>query len=249
VIRTPNGLAALFGRLTDPTDRETYASLISFVEALPENDELFRIVELLGLLSLVGQRVPVALAELLAELRGQAKAAAHYHGQVDARLAILPQEIAAGVDPGAIAKAMSEVFRQQLSDTGLQDSAALLQAATGSIKSLAFDATASLKPAAQEIRGIASAIANETAKLVTAARKVEEHNERLIMQQRSNRWGMLALAALVLFLLGGVAGIVVEKRQTTDLLSNVGEQIERMRTPATPTIVEMPRTNGRKSGL
>jgi hypothetical protein len=56
VIRTPNGLAALFGRLTDPTDRETYASLISFVDSLPPGDELSRLVELLGLLSLLGQR-------------------------------------------------------------------------------------------------------------------------------------------------------------------------------------------------
>jgi hypothetical protein len=55
VIRTPNGLAALFGRLTDPTDRETYASLISFVDSLPPGDELSRLVELLGLLSLLGQ--------------------------------------------------------------------------------------------------------------------------------------------------------------------------------------------------
>ena len=53
---------------------------------------------MLGLLSLVGQRVPDALGEFLAELRAQTKAAATYHSQVDARLAALPQEIAAGVD-------------------------------------------------------------------------------------------------------------------------------------------------------
>jgi hypothetical protein len=166
---------------------------------------------------------------------------------VDARLAILPQEIAAGVDVAGVARGMSEAFRQQLAATGLQDTAAMLKAAGGSIKSLAFDATASLKPVAQEIRRIALSISAETVKLATAARKVEEHNERLILQQRSNGWGLLGLAALVVFLVGGFCGILVEKRQTADLLANIGTQIERVQTPALP-IVQIPRKN-RKEGL
>ena len=111
MIRNSNGLAALFGRLTDPKDRETYAALISFVDSLPEGDELFRLVELLGLLSLVGQRVPMRSASFFTELRAQTKATANCHGQMDARLAALPQEIAAGVDVARLAKAMSERFR------------------------------------------------------------------------------------------------------------------------------------------
>lgn len=96
--------------------------------------------------------------------------------------------------------------------------------------------------AAQEIRAIASTISAETAKLVTAARKIEEHNERLILQQRSNRWGLLALAALVVFLVGGFCGILVEKRQTADLLANIGTQIERVQTTALP-IAQVQRKN------
>ena len=244
VTRTSNGLAALFGRLTDPTDRETYAGLISFVDALPENDELFRIVELLGLLSLVGQRVPDALAELLAELRGQSKAAADYHGQVDARLAALPSEIAAGVDPGAIANAMSEVFRQRIEKTGLADVTGQLKLATGEIKSLADDTTASLKPAASEIRGVTAALSTEVRKLVTAARDGEQHNARLMARDRSNRWSLVAAAVFIAFLVGGLAGIAIEKRQTADLLTNMGAQIERVQTPALPIAAD-PRKNGK----
>jgi hypothetical protein len=96
-------------------------------------------------------------------------------------------------------------------------------------------------------RGIASAISSETAKLVTAARNVEEHNARLMAREKSNRWGLVALAAMVVFLVGGFCGILVEKRQTADLLSNIGSQIERVQTPALP-IAENPRKNG-KGGL
>jgi hypothetical protein len=143
---------------------------------------------------------------------------------------------------------MSESFRQQLAATGMHDTAALLKAATLTLKTLSGEITATLKPAAQEYRGIASAIFNETAKLVTAARQVEDYNERLIIQQRSNRWALQGFGALVLFLLGGVAGIVLEKSQTTDLLSNIGTQLERVQMPA-PPIVEVPRKNRKQSGL
>ena len=52
--------------------------------------ELFRLVELLGLLTLLGQHIPDALGETLGELRAQATAAKEYHAQVDERLASLP---------------------------------------------------------------------------------------------------------------------------------------------------------------
>lgn len=234
------------GRLIDPQDRETYAALVSYVNSLPPGDELIRLMELLGLLSLVGQRVPDALAELLAELRGQSKSAADYHGQVDARLAALPREIAAGVDPKAIAESMSEIFRQRLRETGLVDTTAHLKLATADLSKLTSELTASLKPAAGEYRGIAAALASETNKLAKTAREVEELNRRLIVQQRSNRWGMLALAGLVAFLVGGLCGIVLEKRQTADLLTNIGAQIERVQTPVPLPIATDQRNNGKR---
>jgi hypothetical protein len=89
---TRDPLVSLVSRLTDPQDRETYAALISYFDSLPPGDELFRLVQLLGLLSLLGQRVPEALADFLAELRAQTKVSAEYHAQVDGRLARLPQE-------------------------------------------------------------------------------------------------------------------------------------------------------------
>jgi hypothetical protein len=179
-------------------------------------------VELLGLLSLVGQRVPDALAEFLAELREQTKAAGNYHAKVDERLADLPQEIAAGVDPGAIAKAMSEKFRQQLAATGLQDAATLLNASAKEIKTLSGNIAAALKPVTQEYRGISATISPELTKLAIASANLREHNAQLFVQERSNRWLWQGLSGLALLLIGGVSGIVLEKRQTTDLLNNIG---------------------------
>jgi hypothetical protein len=236
------------GRLTDLQDRETYAALVSYVNSLPPGDELIRLLEMLGLLSAVGQRIPDAAGELLAELRTQTGAAKEYSSQVNARLAALPSEIAAGVDPKLIAESMSEIFRQRLRETGLVDTTAHLKLATADLSKLTSELTTTLKPAAGEYRGIAAALAAETSKLARNAREVEELNRRLIVQQRSNSRGLMAMAALLIFLVGGLAGIVLEKRQTVDLLSNIGAQIERVQTPAALPIAENPRKN-KKQGL
>ncbi|HMF79470.1 MAG TPA: hypothetical protein VK604_27665 [Bryobacteraceae bacterium] len=74
---------------------------------------MFRLGQLLGFLSLLGQRIPEAFTQLLAELQEQTKKAADYHARIGQRLARLPQEIAAGVETDAMTKAMSETFRQR----------------------------------------------------------------------------------------------------------------------------------------
>ena len=243
---TPGSVISLAGQLTDSKDRETYAALIAYVNSLPPGDEFVRLAELLGLVSLVGQRVPDAMADFLGELRAQAKAAADYHGQVDTRLAALPQEIAAGVDPVAVARAMSESFRQQLSATALQDTAALLKLATESLTKLSGELQGALKPAAGEYRGMISNITNEVKKLDSAARLVEQHNAALMVRERSNRWALRMAAVFVAFLVGGLCGIVLEKRQTVDVLTDLGLQVERAERPASVPIVEVPRK--KKSG-
>ena len=226
-----NALAGLAGRLTDPEDRERYAAIVLYLQALPPEDEFRHLAELLGLLSLAGQRVPEALAEFLSELRTQTKATAAYYGQVDSRLAGLPQEIAAGVDPVVIARSMSEAFRQQLAATGLQETAQLLKVATATIQQLSGDVTGTLKPAVAEYRGIVSNISTQVKKLDSAARQVEQHNAALMVRERSNRWALQAVGALLLFVVGGLCGIVIEKRGTTEVLSKVSAQIERIQAP------------------
>jgi hypothetical protein len=51
---------------------------------------------------------------------------------------------------------------------------------------------------------------------------------------------LTAAAVFVSLLLGGLAGIVLEKRQTADVLANISAQIERVQTPAPSTVAENP---------
>jgi hypothetical protein len=236
-VAIPTALSSLAARLTEPEDRETYAALISYFNSLPEHDEMFRLVELLGLLALVGQHIPDALAEMLVELRAQATAASEYHAQVAARLASLPDEIAAGVNVEAMAEGMAESLRQQLAATGLETTANLLRNSSKDITALSGQISASLKPAAQEYKSVTATISSELARLTLASDELRRHNSQLMAQERSNSWWLLGVMMLSLFLAGIVAGITMEKSGTTDALVNLGTQVERIQTPVAVPIV------------
>jgi hypothetical protein len=128
------------------------------------------------LLSLLGQRIPDALAEFLEEFRSKATAEAAYCAKVEARLANLPKDIADGIDPAAVAKAMSESFRQQLAVSGLQETASLLKAAVITLKSLSGEVSTELKP-------LSATFSDETKKLLASVRQIEDENARLLKQR------------------------------------------------------------------
>jgi hypothetical protein len=232
--KAPDAFASLAARLTDPQDRETYAALLSYVRSLPPSDEFRQLADMLGLLSLLAQHVPDALAEFLEALRQETKASSQHHAEIEDRLASLPQEIAAGVDAGAIAKAMGESFRQQLAATGLRETAALLNGSINEIKAVSGQIAAAFKPVPQQYKGLGETISAELQKLAAASARLQEHNARLIVQERETGWLWKGLLAVVVFLAGGVCGIFFEKGQTTDLLTHIGTQIQRIQTSVVP---------------
>jgi hypothetical protein len=239
-VAIPTALTSIAARLTDPGDRETYAGLISYFNSIPEHDEMFRLVELLGLLTLMGQHIPDAISELLGQLRTQSTAASEYHAQVDARLASLPEEIAAGVDVEALAKDMAESLRQQLAATGLQTTAALLRSASKEITALSGQISATLKPAAQEYKSVSATISSELARLTLASDELRRRNTQLVAQEQTNNWWMQCFLMLAILLAGIVAGVYLEKGQTTDALVNLGTQVERIQTPVAAVPVVAP---------
>ena len=232
---TRSSLAALAARLTNQQDRETYASLISFIDSLPENDELFRMAQLLGLVSLVGQRLPEALTDFLKEFRAQTASSAQYHADLEQRLASLPEEIGAGVDAGAIAKAMSESFRQQIAATGLQDTATRLQICVTEVKGLSDQIATALKPVPQQYKGIGATISSELAKLQTASSLFQQHNARLIVQAERNGKLWKSFAVLVVFLVGILCGVVYEQDQKPECPAVVSVPVQQQNPSAVRT--------------
>jgi uncharacterized membrane protein len=55
-------------------------------------------------------------------------------------------------------------------------------------------------------------------------------------QEQTNSWWLLGVIMLAILLAGIVAGVYVEKGQTTDALVNLGTQVERIQTPAAVSV-------------
>ena len=110
---------------------------------------------------------------------------------------------------------MSESFRQQIAASGLGDSTALLDVAAKESKATAREISATLKPVTQDFRRVGATISMELAKLITASRQVQDHNARLIEQERQASWLWIVAAAVVVFVAGGFCRLLFEKGQTT----------------------------------
>jgi hypothetical protein len=228
-------LIGLADRLTAPTDKETYAALLSYFDSLPADDDMLKLAQLLGFVTLIGSQLPGALNDLLKEIRAQEASAAEYHERIDTRLAKLPEEIAEGVDPEDLADALSESFRQQIAATGLQETAGLLQRSLGQLKGLSAELSTELKPILQQYRGLGETVSRDLTKLVAASTALQQHNSILVAQAREDSWLKQAFLCLALLLLGGVCGIVFEKGNTTDWISDLDSQVQRMQTLETET--------------
>jgi hypothetical protein len=116
--------------------------------------------------------------------------------------------------------------------TGLETTANLLRNSSRDITALSGQISASLKPTAQEYKSVTATISRELARLTLASDELRKHNSQLMAQERSNNWRLQGFMMLSILLVGIVAGISIEKRQTTDALSNLGTQVERIQTPA-----------------
>ena len=223
--------------------------MISYLNSLPPGDEFRKLTELLGLLSLLGQRVPEAVAELLGELRAQARAASEYHAQVDGRLTALPQEIAASVDINAIAEGMTESFRQQLALTGLATTANLLQNSSREITA-AIRSDFSLTQAGRS--GIPKCFSQD----LQRTSQTHDGFRRTPETQRSTYGGgtLEPLVGAGFYDAGAFFGrfhkpeFMRRRGQTTNALMNLGAQVERIQTPAAvPLAVPTAKKVGKQS--
>jgi F0F1-type ATP synthase membrane subunit b/b' len=189
-------------RLTDPQDRETFGALVSHFQSLPPGDDLAQFVQMLGLLSLAGQRIPDALADFLQTFRAEIAASAEYRTRLEQRLASLPEEIAAGVQPEEIAAAMAESFRQQIAEVGLERSGATLRQSTAEVKALYLELSKTIKPAVNECKTVAGSLSEGVDKILKTSSGIRAHNTRLAAEnQRSAHW-VLGLWVVVLVLVG-----------------------------------------------
>ena len=249
-------LLSLAARLPEAQDREWYAQLVSYIHTLQPTDELVKIAQLFGFVTMMGHKLPDAIQEKHSELREmllkahlafreQVQTNANYHAELNKRLSQLPAEIATGVKPEAIVKAMSESFRQQIQTTGLQETQALLSTAAKDLKKTTKDLEEAIEPITAQYNDLAYKVERRSADLNTqsnnlarTAEQIQKKNADLVAAAQNLSWWSI-LAVTVFALMAGVfGGITWEQRQVgslvVDLQNQVGELQQTMKSlPAT----------------
>jgi len=199
---TPNVIAGLAARLTDSQDREAYAALVSYVNELPPDDEFAKVAKLLGFFTLMSNNLPEALADEARAIRLLSERIEKANAALDERLSKLPSEIAAGLDPSAIAKEMSHSFRQQLSQTALHETASLMKAAVITLKSLSTELVTTLQP-------ISVTLGEQTTTLLATLKQVDEFGQRPPAAASSAAVALQSFLFFAVFVAGGVAGYLL----------------------------------------
>lgn len=119
-------------------------------------------------------------------------------------------------------------FRQQLAATAWRTQPRC-SGIHPEINALSGQISITLKPLSREISG-------ELAKLTVASAALQDHNGRLLQQERTGAWLWQGLLAMALFLVGGICGMFLEKGHTDKALNHIGIQIERIQTPSLPSV-------------
>jgi len=122
-----------------PDELQTaYYRVLAHTRTLSPDDEMLRILEALGILALLTRHTPKDIAEererfqeLLDIHRQFSDEAQHkmlgYVHELEARIADLPSEIEAGLDPKQVSKMLGESLRQHFLRSGVQDTVSALQ--------------------------------------------------------------------------------------------------------------------------
>jgi hypothetical protein len=219
--------------------RQDYWREITYLKHLQPEDELLRLTRATGYLTQITQGVPRLIAEerqrfekLLTEsvaaIERAHKATQTYHRELDQRLSKLPEEIAQGIQAEVIAKRMSESFRQQIEQTGLQDTGRLLTTSVQELKEVSRELDHTIQPLHDRYGGIGDTLEAEVRKLHSASGQLRQETADLLAQTREQHWAWKAAVSLVLLVAGVLLGSVWEKNTTASLIVNLQQQVQQL---------------------
>ena len=219
---TPEDLFEAIASQLEPGQREYFYRRMLYFRHLRPEDELLRVVEAMGLLALLIREAPHAVArerEHMAQLLETSLATIHaageagqaYQRQLDGRLRGLPANVAEGINPEAIARAIIESLRQQFVQSGLPATADALTAishqltqATGQFQRAADQLSACAGRADEARRAsdqMSTSVANATE---TARRTLDTVRREFRLECVRAVWLLCGTAVLFGILLGVV---------------------------------------------
>ena len=155
LVREPTMFDSL-ARLVPDKLQTAYYLVLAHTRTLSPDDEMLRILEAMGILALLTRHTPKDIADERERLQELLEAQQHqseqaqrnmlgYVHEPDSRLADLPCEIKAGLDPKQIAKMLGESLSQHFLRSGVQDTVSVLQTTSTAMTSAQKELSAALR--------------------------------------------------------------------------------------------------------
>ena len=204
--------------------RADYYRELRHCRSLPENDEMLRILRAMQFLVLLIEGAPGRVAverelieRLLNEIRDHLRetldASEEYHAQLEHRLTALPEEIARGISPEAIAGTITENLRQQFIRSTLPETAEALSVTSQQIKKVCGEFSTTARGLGDAYRGAAqdaSRAVGEMRSEISSVTNAAEHaiKELSVTFHKAYRWTAYSLSGLAI-LIGFVLGAMV----------------------------------------
>ena len=193
----PHWIALIAEMLPEERRLAWYRDLSPWLRSLPPEDEFGRIAYAMGFLALLIRETPPQLAEqrakyaelsaqLARDMNAALKSTAAYHQKLEQRLTQLPAEFAQGVKPEIIAQKMSESFRQQIAQTGLDDTSKALAVLAQQLRKSIGEFDQALQPITDRYRSLGSTVESETNRIVQATGRLRQETDRLLTQTRED---------------------------------------------------------------
>ncbi len=194
--------------------RADYYREMRHCRSLPENDEMLRILRAMGFLVLLIVEAPErmaterlrleeAMADALRTLQEICESSDARRAQLDRRLVHLPDDIAEGINPAAIAATINESLRQQFVQSTIPATAEALAVAAAQIKKATAEFGRSANTLGDSYQGAAEGARKAVTNLeltsshaVSSTRRAAE--ELVSVFREEYRWSVYTLTGLAL---------------------------------------------------
>ena len=218
----PGGEPTTFDSLARLVPDELHAAyyrVLAHTRGLSPDDEMLRILEAMGILALLTRHTPKDIAdererfqELLEIHRqfsdeAQQKMLGYVH-ELESRMADLPSEIEAGLDPKQIAKMLGESLRQHFVHSGVQDTVSALQTTSAAMRSAQKELSTALRTLSDSHGGVVAQVERANNRIEYSLENRAKTMDALVHEWKSDLlriWiPMIAGASLLVGMFGGM---------------------------------------------
>jgi predicted secreted protein len=206
-------------RLVPDELQAAYYRVLAHTRTLSPDDEMLRILEAMGILALLTRHTPKDIAdererlqELLEAHQQHSEQARQnmlvYVHELESRLAELPGEIEAGLDPKQIAKMLGESLRQHFLRSGVQDTVSALQTTSAAMTGAQKELSAALRTLSDSHNGVVAQVERANNRIEYSLETRVKMMDALLHEWKSDLlriWiPMVAGACMLIGLCGGM---------------------------------------------